>query len=170
MVCGFDKSKECSESCTYFRTCTRNELNKRSSVNKEKNVVKMQGNENLHDNDWLIDVLFEDDLEKHIKEELIKYSSIGLYVNQLSRLLSAPEEKIKKILSEVTWCKTEKKRYFYHDVSNDLNTKSKFTEPRDNEMITTEQVDSLTSEEKLKMMNEDIENLIKKLKIEKGIS
>lgn len=194
MVCGFDKSVECTRKCKYFDTCTRNELLKKSStstkVKQEVETKKTQEVEATNDNEWMMDILFEDDIEKRIQEELLKYSSIGLYVNQISELLSIHEEKIKKILSGATWCRVEKKRYFYNETSNTMHTSKPATketfcgdtpntahisepiieETLHNDSIEYKHIRSLTNEDKFKMMNDDIEGLLKRLKAEKGIN
>lgn len=194
MICGFNKSMQCTTDCNFYDTCTR----------KQNNSMTVQMHDNAyHDltqfREYLSPNVDKSTIEKvteilqqaaqyFMENNICKESIFDIYdVHELKRLLDIgkTDKKIRKtfrgkcVLLE---CGLSN----YLDFVTGLNEKvvydDKEIEKRDDNSDTgrltsdyienciQEQVSSETAdEEKLKMMNEDLEILLKRLKEEKGI-
>lgn len=101
---------------------------------------------------------------------LSRYPDLGLYLNQICEKLNLEKDKAKTILESSYWCKKEGSRYYYVNISDsDLIEDALFLEEivEDDEDVRQES-DTVVDSESLMLLS-DPEELIKKLKREKGI-
>lgn len=109
-----------------------------------------------------------------IRSLMSKYPDLGLYLKQVCEISELDKDIVKQILENSFWCRKEGSRYYYVDVSDsDLIGDVLFQEeiPDDNETIEDEMRESdLESDAENIMLLSDPEELIKKLKQEKGIA
>lgn len=105
-----------------------------------------------------------------LRDTLLKYPDIGLYLKQICDAVLMDTQKVEKILDNAPWCKKLGKRYYYNEqIDISWEDMSYLDDVIEDDDILYEISSETADEEKLKMMNEDLEILLKRLKEEKGI-
>lgn len=105
-----------------------------------------------------------------LRDTLLKYPDMGLYLKQICDAVLMDTQKVEKILDNAPWCKKLGKRYYYNEQTDvSWEDMSYLDDVIEDDVILYEISSETADEEKLKMMNEDLEILLKRLKEEKGI-
>lgn len=112
-------------------------------------------------------------IAQRIRAMLSQYPELGLYLTQICDKLNLDRNKAKTILESASWSKKEGSRYYYNNVNDsDLLDDILFQEDSINDTKEAENTiqdsDFVSDYENVKLLN-DPEELIKKLKRDKGI-